>query len=79
MCSLSLVPVLVSIHKIILFILLWFDLYDSGCSKCSCVQELRGALLREDVCSWCTAAHPAWCNLVHSRGTRKKISSEVSS
>lgn len=45
MCSLSLVPVLVGTHKIILFIHLCFDLYGSGCSKCSCVQELRGALL----------------------------------
>lgn len=47
MCSLSLVPVLVSIHKIILLILLCIDLCDSDCSKCSCVHELRGPLLRK--------------------------------
>lgn len=40
-------PVLVSIHKIILFILFCIDLYVNDCSKCSCVQGLREALLRK--------------------------------
>lgn len=47
MCSLSLVPVQVSIRKILLLVLLYLGSYDGGCSQHSCVQELRGALLGE--------------------------------
>lgn len=72
MCSLSLVPVLVRIQNVVLFFLLCVNFFDSGSSECSCVQGLRGALLRGDLCSYCTAAHLAWCNLLHSRGRRKK-------
>lgn len=75
MCSLSLGPVLISIHKIILFI---YVIVDS--SKCSCVQILRGGSAQERLMF---LPYSCISLLVQSgafqRQEKKNISCEVSS